>query len=173
MKGTVIVCYIINLRNNGYVGIASRQDIMHKNRIGKLALQDGFMCNMFTSLHDVNLLNQYHITRINAGGYIMSEIIITSENFEQEVLQSDKPVLVDFWATWCGPCQMIAPIVEEIARENADRLKVGKVNVDEQQRLAIQYGIESIPTLLVFKDGKETDRIIGYQTKEQLLGRLF
>lgn len=103
----------------------------------------------------------------------MSEIIITSENFHAEVLQWDKPVLVDFWATWCGPCKMIAPIVEEIANEYEDKLKVGKVNVDEQQKLAIQYGIESIPTLLIFKDGKEADRIVGYRTKEQLVQQIF
>ncbi len=103
----------------------------------------------------------------------MSEIIITGENFETEVLQSHKPVLVDFWAVWCGPCKMIAPVVEEIANEYADRLKVGKVNVDEQQRLAVEYGIESIPTLLVFKDGKEVHRIVGYRTKEQLIRQIF
>ncbi len=98
----------------------------------------------------------------------MMELILTKENFEQEVLQSDIPVLVDFWATWCGPCRMIAPAVEEIANEREGSLKVGKVNVDEQSEIAMQFGIQSIPTLLLFKDGKVVDSAIGYRTKEQL-----
>ena len=100
----------------------------------------------------------------------MSEIILTNENFDAEVLQSDVPVLVDFWATWCGPCKMIAPIVAEIAQENEGRIKVGKVNVDEQQRLVIRFGISSIPTLLVFKNGELVNKAVGYMSKEELLG---
>lgn len=96
------------------------------------------------------------------------ELVLTKENFEQEVLKSDIPVLVDFWATWCGPCRMIAPFVEEIANEREGTLKVGKVNVDEEGPLAMQFGIQSIPTLLLFKDGKLVDSVIGYRTKEQL-----
>ena len=91
----------------------------------------------------------------------MNEITITSENFEAEVLKADKPVLLDFWASWCGPCKMLAPIVEEIANENTD-IKVGKVNVDEQPQLAQQFGIMSIPTILVFKDGKVANQTVGY-----------
>lgn len=98
----------------------------------------------------------------------MYEITLTMENFEAEVLQSDKPVLVDFWATWCGPCRMIAPIVEELAKEYAGKVKVGKVNVDEQPQLAAAFGIESIPTIKIFKNGKVTDSVIGYQPKEKL-----
>ncbi|MBP3890893.1 MAG: thioredoxin [Solobacterium sp.] len=98
----------------------------------------------------------------------MNEITITSENFEAEVLKADKPVLLDFWASWCGPCKMLAPIVEEIANENTD-IKVGKVNVDEQPQLAQQFGIMSIPTILVFKDGKVANQTVGYQPKENLL----
>lgn len=99
----------------------------------------------------------------------MSEITLTNENFDTEVLQSDIPVLVDFWATWCGPCKMIGPIVAEIAQENEGKIKVGKVNVDEQQRLAIRFGISSIPTLLVFKGGELANKAVGYMPKEELL----
>ena len=96
------------------------------------------------------------------------EITITSENFEQEVLKSDLPVLIDFWATWCGPCMMLAPIIEEIAEEYQGKVKVGKINVDEQGPLAMQFGIQSIPTLLYFKGGKLVDTKIGYCTKAQI-----
>lgn len=98
----------------------------------------------------------------------MSEITLTIENFENEVLDSDMPVLVDFWATWCGPCRMVAPIVEEIAQDYAGTVKVGKVNVDEQPQLAMAYDIESIPTIMIFKDGKVADKVIGFRPKEQI-----
>ena len=96
---------------------------------------------------------------------------ITMETFEQEVLQSSKPVIVDFWATWCGPCRMIAPVLEEIAAQRSD-IKLCKVNVDEQQELAIRYGIMSIPTLLVFKNGELTEKSIGVVPKEKILSLL-
>lgn len=102
----------------------------------------------------------------------MYEIKLTAENFEQEVTASTVPVLVDFWATWCGPCRMIAPIVEEIAKEYAGTLKVGKVNVDEQPALATAFNITSIPTILIFKNGKVTNTVVGYRTKEQLVALL-
>lgn len=102
----------------------------------------------------------------------MAEVTITKSNFDEEVMQSEKPVLLDFWAAWCGPCRMVAPIVEEIAEECKDTLKVGKVNVDEEQELAMAFRVESIPTLVVVKDKKVVQTAIGYQTKEQLLAML-
>lgn len=99
----------------------------------------------------------------------MAEITITKENFEQEVLKSDIPVLVDFWAVWCGPCQMVAPILAEIAEEKEGELKVGKVNVDEQPELARQFGIMSIPTMIVFKGGEPAAKTVGVQPKEDIL----
>ena len=98
----------------------------------------------------------------------MAEIIITNKNFEEEVIKSDIPVLVDFWATWCGPCRMLAPIIEEIANENEGTLKVGKVDVDQQAELAMKFGIVSIPTLIIFKDGKPVAQSLGYKPKAQI-----
>lgn len=101
----------------------------------------------------------------------MSVVTITKENFDQEVLRSEKPVLLDFWATWCPPCRMLSPIVDEIAEERAD-IKVGKVNVDEQPSLAMQYGVSSIPTLIVLKNGEVTNQSVGAIPKAQVLGLL-
>lgn len=98
----------------------------------------------------------------------MAEVKFTAENFEEEVLKSDLPVLVDFWAVWCGPCQMQGPVVEQAAEELAGKVKVGKLNVDEEGSIAQQYNVMSIPTLIVFRDGKEAARAVGYQTMEQI-----
>lgn len=98
----------------------------------------------------------------------MSVTVITKENFEAEVLKSDKPVLVDFWAGWCGPCRMLSPTVEEIAAENSD-IKVGKVNVDEQPELAQQFNVMSIPMLVVFKNGQAVNSSVGVQPKAAIL----
>lgn len=94
---------------------------------------------------------------------------VTDDSFEQDVLKSDKPVLVDFWAAWCGPCRMIAPLVEELAGEYSGRLKVAKLNVDEYPALPANYSIMSIPTLLLFKNGRVVARLVGYQTKDKLV----
>lgn len=102
----------------------------------------------------------------------MAEITLTKDNFDKEVLESTVPVLVDFWATWCGPCQMLSPVIEEIAEEYEGKIKVGKINVDEERELAIKYGIASIPTLMVFKDGNLAETAVGYRHKADILNML-
>lgn len=92
----------------------------------------------------------------------------TDQNFEAEVLKSDQPVLVDFWAAWCGPCQMMGPIIEELAEELKGKYKIGKLNVDENRETAAKYGIMSIPTMIIFKSGKEVKQLVGAQSKEGL-----
>ena len=101
----------------------------------------------------------------------MQPIVLTSENFENEVLKSDVPVLVDFWASWCGPCKMLSPVVDEIAEE-ADGFKVGKVDTDQESELCIKYGIQSIPTLIVFKDGEVFDRSVGVISQDEIYDML-
>ena len=102
----------------------------------------------------------------------MAELTITKENFASEVLASDKPVLIDLWAEWCGPCRMMAPVVAELAEDYAGRVRVGKVNVDEQADIAVRYGVSSIPTLLLFNDGREAGRLVGYRPKADVAAAL-
>ena len=102
----------------------------------------------------------------------MKLLEITAANFESEVLNSDLPVLIDFWAAWCGPCRMVAPVVEELAGEYEGKVKIGKLDVDNNQQTAIKYGVRSIPTLLIFKNGEIKDTIIGAVPKSQISQKL-
>ena len=97
------------------------------------------------------------------------EIKLSSENFEKEVLKSEKPMLVDFYADWCGPCNAMAPVIEELATELDGKAKVGKINVDENSDIAVEYNVMSIPTLIIFQNGKEEKRLVGLRDKEELL----
>lgn len=102
----------------------------------------------------------------------MSVLTLTNDNFKNEVLNSEQPVLVDFWASWCGPCRMVSPIVDEIADESDGTFKVGKINVDEQPDLAAQFNVMSIPTLIVFKEGAAAQTSVGVRSKQDILGML-
>lgn len=102
----------------------------------------------------------------------MAVVTVTKDNFESDVLKSDKPVLVDFWASWCGPCRMVSPIVDEIGNESDGRYMVGKVNVDEEPDIAERYNIMSIPTLIVFKDGNPAQTSVGVRSKQDILSML-
>jgi thioredoxin 1 len=99
-------------------------------------------------------------------------VTLTDENFSQEVLKSPVPVLVDFWAEWCGPCKMVAPILDELASDYDDKIKIAKLNIDDYQNLATQYGIRAIPTLLIFKDGQVVDQIVGLRSKRDFKAKL-
>ncbi len=102
----------------------------------------------------------------------MADIVVTDQNFDTEVIKADKPVLIDFWAVWCGPCQVQGPIVDEVAKQMSGKAKVGKLNVDENPNVTQKYGVMSIPTLMVFKNGTVVKQFIGVQSKETLLGEL-
>lgn len=117
---------------------------------------------------DISKIQQVLLKQQIERGYHMSILTITKENFDSEVMQSDKTVLLDFWAAWCGPCRMLSPLVDEVAEENPS-IKVGKVNVDEQPELAQQFRVMSIPTLVVIKDGKIASQALGVQPKATIL----
>ena len=102
----------------------------------------------------------------------MSVLKITNKNFEEEVLNSDKPVIIDFYADWCGPCKAMSPVVEALAEEYAGKIKVGKINVDNNQDIAMKYGVMSIPTFIFFKDGKNVSKTVGMQTKRELVNAI-
>lgn len=102
----------------------------------------------------------------------MSVISLNEKNFEEEVLKSEKPVLIDFWASWCGPCRMMSPVVDEIAEEMKDEVKVCKINIDEEQNLAVKYDVMSIPTFIVIKEGREIGRSVGVQDKAEIVNMI-
>jgi len=102
----------------------------------------------------------------------MNTLNLTSENYEEEVLKADKPVLVDFYAKWCGPCQRMSPIIDEIAEETKEQIKVGKVNVDENQELAMKYSVETIPTILILKNGEIKNTFVGVRDKSEILNAI-
>jgi thioredoxin 1 len=114
----------------------------------------------------------YRFTELRRNGIMAKPVVLTDTNFEEMVEKRKGVVLVDFWAEWCGPCKMIAPIVEQIAEENAGKLTVGKLDVDANGETAMRFGVMSIPTLILFKNGEPVERLVGYRPKEQLMAKI-
>ena len=122
------------------------------------------MTNLVLNTHRLNVLFSSLLKRVTS--------VVNDQTFEQDVLKSDVPVLVDFWAPWCGPCRMIAPLIDQLAEEYAGKLKAVKLNTDESPSIATEYGIRSIPTVMIFKDGKKMDTVIGAVPKSTLTGTI-
>lgn len=122
---------------------------------------------MFTKIPVLEV--EEHYLKIKKEEKVMSVLKISNENYEEEVLKSDKPVIIDFYADWCGPCRMMSPIIDEIAEEKAESIKVGKVNVDENQELAMKYGVMSIPTIVIIKNGEVSKTFVGVRNKNEIL----
>ena len=146
----------------------NKNTITRRKRSGAHNLFVGIGATAFFVLLIVHGIRMGNADTADKGKDQTMEITITKTNFEAEVLKSDKLVLVDFWAPWCGPCRMLAPILAEIAEEKGDAVNVGKVNVDEEPELAAQYGIIGIPTILLFKDGKVVATSVGFKPKPEL-----
>jgi len=112
----------------------------------------------------------HKIYKLSAGPMIMI-VVLTKDNFEKEVLKSDKPILVEFWAEWCGPCRMMAPVIDDASKE-INNVKFAKLNIDEENEIASKYNVQSIPTFIIFKLGKETNRVVGYMNKDDFIDRI-
>jgi thioredoxin 1 len=136
--------------------------------------RDGFagVCSAFPLSFFSSKSGITHYLKLMENSATSPTVTLDDSNFEKEVTQSDMTVLVDFWAPWCGPCKMIAPLLDEIATEKAGSVKVAKVNVDENQSLSVKYNVRAIPALLFFKNGQLRDQVVGMTTRKDLLGRL-
>ena len=141
-----------------------------KNKVVIMIVSIVFIAGLF-AINGILKKQEESVQNVNFKEENMRILDITSENFEKEVLKSEKPVLVDFYADWCGPCKMLSPIVDQVATENED-IKVCRINIDNEESLAIQYGIMSIPTLLVFKSGEVSNQTIGVVSKSEILEML-
>ena len=149
-------------RHEAGVQVRENEKIRRRLYVGSFLRQ----CDFVT---EIRRSSRYDKATTKKGAFPMAELNITALNFETEVLHSDKPVLLDFYANWCGPCKMLSPVLHEIAEEYADTLKVGKVNVDEQMELAMRFQVSSIPMVVLFKNGKAVAKSVGYRPKAQLL----
>lgn len=141
-----------------------------KNKVVIMIVSIVFIAGLF-AINGILKKQEGSVQNVNFKEENMSVLDVTAENFEEEVLKSEKPVLVDFYADWCGPCKMLSPIIDQVANENED-IKVCRINIDNEESLAVQYGIMSIPTLLVFKSGEVSNQTIGVVSKSEILEML-